>query len=530
VNLANIPPLKIREDLIAGREIALLDVREEEPHASGHPLFAANLPLSRIELDAYRRLPRFTVPIVLFDGGEGYVPRAAQTLAAMGYSDISVLEDGLQGWIDTGYEIFRDVNAPSKAFGELVESERHTPSLSAHEVEDLIAKGSDIVIVDVRRYDEFQTMSIPTAVSLPGGELVLRIRDLAPRPETRVVVNCAGRTRSIIGTQSLVNAGIPNSVTALRNGTIGWKLAHQQLAHGVSAKLFEVSEQTRMTAARDARSVADRAGVNRIDKVELQRLLAMNTITTYRFDVRVPEEYALSHLPGFLNAPGGQLVQETDMFVPVRGAHIVLTDADGVRANMTASWLAQMNWRVFVLDGLAVEDMTEVGVPEPRVAALPEIPPAYLLTPLSAQATLASKPDCVVLDFTPSHQYRQWHIPGAWFSMRSRLSQAIKSTSHSSGYLLTSQDGAAHDYSHPEFAAITDKPAFILNGGNEAWASAGLPLTSAEPRYASEPIDRYRRPYEGIDAPASAMQAYLDWEFGLVEQLGRDGTHGFRVI
>ena len=31
--------------------------------------------------------------------------------------------------------------------------------------------------------------------------------------------------------------------------------------------------------------------------------------------------------------------------------------------------------------------------------------------------------------------------------------------------------------------------------------------------------DRYRRPYEGTDAPPRAMQAYLDWEFGLVAQL-----------
>ena len=28
----------------------------------------------------------------------------------------------------------------------------------------------------------------------------------------------------------------------------------------------------------------------------------------------------------------------------------------------------------------------------------------------------------------------------------------------------------------------------------------------------------------------AAMQAYLDWEFGLVEQLRRDGTHHFQVI
>jgi hypothetical protein len=45
-----------------------------------------------------------------------------------------------------------------------------------------------------------------------------------------------------------------------------------------------------------------------------------------------------------------------------------------------------------------------------------------------------------------------------------------------------------------------------------------------------DPSHRYRRPYEGTDVSASAMQACLDWEYGLVEQLRRDGTHGFFVI
>ncbi|MHA6846214.1 hypothetical protein [Ralstonia syzygii] len=36
--------------------------------------------------------------------------------------------------------------------------------------------------------------------------------------------------------------------------------------------------------------------------------------------------------------------------------------------------------------------------------------------------------------------------------------------------------------------------------------------------------------HEGRSAPRAAMQAHLDWTFGLVEQRGRDGTHGFRAI
>ena len=226
----------VRGKLLNKEEIAFLDVREEDPHAQEHPLFAGNFPLSRIEIDAYTKLPRRNVPIVTLDDGEGDAQLAADRLMALGYSDVAVFAGGVKEWKRAGGEVFRDVNVPSKSFGELVESKVHTPSLSAQEVKRLIDSKADVVVVDVRRFDEYQTMSIPTGMSVPGAELVLRLPEIAPNPKTKVIVNCAGRTRSIIGTQSLINAGIPNPVHALRNGTIGWKLADQLLDHGQSRK------------------------------------------------------------------------------------------------------------------------------------------------------------------------------------------------------------------------------------------------------------------------------------------------------
>ena len=55
-----------------------------------------------------------------------------------------------------------------------------------------------------------------------------------PDPDTLVVVNCAGRTRSIIGCQSLSNAGIPNRVVALKDGTMGWDLAGFECERGAT--------------------------------------------------------------------------------------------------------------------------------------------------------------------------------------------------------------------------------------------------------------------------------------------------------
>src|SRR5437868_4401928 len=277
---------QVRTALLLRDEIALLDVRHEAAFATAHPLFAANMAADRIALEAELRLPRKDVPIVLYDAGEGLVAAAADRFAALGYSNVRALEGGLQGWQAAGYELFQDVNSYAKAFGELVEHRRHTPSLSAEEVSALIARKANIRILDVRRFDEYATMNIPGSISVPGGELVLRAREAAPDPDTTIIVNCAGRTRSIIGTQSLINAGVTNKVVALRNGTIGWTLARQNLEHG-AARRGAIGAAG--DAKANARDVAYRAGVRRIGTVELAALQAQVNRTLYRFDVRDAE-------------------------------------------------------------------------------------------------------------------------------------------------------------------------------------------------------------------------------------------------
>lgn len=518
----------VRTALLEKREIALLDVREEAPHAVAHPLFAACLTLSRLELEVYTRIPRRDTAIVTLDDGEGLAERAALRLRELGYTDVAVLDGGVSGWRAAGGELFQDVNVPSKAFGELVESKRHTPSLSAQEVKALLDGGDDVVVLDARRFDEYQNMSIPTATSVPGAELVLRARALAPDPKTRIVVNCAGRTRSIIGTQSLVNACIPNQVHALRNGTIGWTLAGQTLDHGQARRFPAVTPAVRETAAADARKVADRAGVRRTTLVALEELRARRDRTTYTFDVRTPEEYAAGHLPDFLPAPGGQLVQETEMHATVRGARIVLADDDGVRANMTASWLAQMGWEVYVLDGVTPAAFSAAG---PWQTALPPTPESAAVAPAElAQWLQDARRNTVVLDFTTSANYVKRHIPGAWFVIRADLAAALRKLPKADRYVLTCGSSLLARYAARDLQELVDTPIFVLEGGTAAWADAGLPVEAGETALASPRIDRYRRPYEGTDNPREAMQAYLDWEFGLVEQLGRDGTHGFFVI
>ena len=216
----------VQAALAQSGELALLDVREQGVHYRGHPFFACSAPLSRLELVVGDLVPRRTAPVVVLDGGaEGLAATAAGRLAALGYADVAVLEGGCAGWQAAGGELFSGVNVPSKAFGEFVEHRYDTPRIAPEELRRLKEQNPKLVILDSRPFEEYHRMNIPGGIDVPGAELVWRVHDLAPDPDTLVVVNCAGRTRSIIGCQSLRNAGLANRVVALKDGTMGWDLA-----------------------------------------------------------------------------------------------------------------------------------------------------------------------------------------------------------------------------------------------------------------------------------------------------------------
>ena len=336
--------------LADGAELALIDLREELTFSKNHLLWARNVPLSRLELRFARLVPLLTTRIVLCDDGDGLVERAAAILVNAGYRDLSYLDGGIAAWLAAGFVLFSGVHVPSKAFGEFVEHDSRTPSISAVELEAMMQNGTDLKVLDSRPFDEYTRISIPTGINVPGAELVLRARDIVPSPSTTIVVNCAGRTRSIIGAQSLINAGIPNKVVALRNGTMGWHLAGFTCESRRSDRAPNFSDAGLAWAKSAAQAVAEKFGVGRIDRTRLDAWRTDGTRTTYIFDVRDPAEYAAGHCPAAISAPGGQLVQATDIYAGTLGARIVLSDDKEVRALMTASWLKQMGWNdVFVL-------------------------------------------------------------------------------------------------------------------------------------------------------------------------------------
>ncbi len=510
-------PTAIKAMLGDGGELALIDLREELIFSRNHLLWARNVPLSRLELRFATLVPRRTTRIVMCDDNDGLTTRAAAILARAGYSDLSFLDGGIAAWAAAGFELFSGVHVPSKAFGEFIEHQSGTPSIGAEELNGLMRAGTDMVVLDSRPYDEYSRISIPTGINVPGAELVLRVHDIAPSPDTLIVVNCAGRTRSIIGAQSLLNAGVPNKVVALRNGTMGWHLAGLTCDHGKDVRAPTVSGPGLAWAKSKAHAVARRFGIERIDRAALARWRNDTARTLYVFDVRDPAEYAAGHFPGALSAPGGQLVQATDQYVGTLGARIVLCDDNEVRAVMTASWLKQMGWKdVFVLP----EAGTETGKPADIVLGTP---PVEATIDFSA---LLSIDNVTIVDLSTSPHYRRGHIPGAWFAIRSRLARALTKISPRGTLVLTSEDGVLAGLTVAEARALTKLPVRWLKGGNAAWAAAGFPLAT-DAKMADEPVDVWLKPYERPGDPKAAMNEYLSWEIDLLARIKRDGTTNF---
>lgn len=348
-----VTPGQLQQWLFDGQEIALFDVREHGQYGEAHLFFGVNLPYSRLELEVWRLAPNPKVRLVIYDQNGGDIAaRSAERLQALGYEHVHVLEGGADGWQAAGLQLFAGVHVPSKAFGELVEETSHTPHVTAQQLAEWQARGEPLVVLDGRPFDEYRKMTIPGSVCCPNGELGYRLQDLVPDDHTPVVVNCAGRTRSIIGAQTLINLGVKNPVYALENGTQGWYLEDFQLEHGSTRRYADdVSSKALAQQRLAAQKLAEQAGAKTVLAAQVEQWAADVTRSLFLCDVRTAEEFAAGSLPGAQHTPGGQLIQSTDLYIGVRQARLVLIDSDGVRAPIVASWLRQLGHEAYVLAG-----------------------------------------------------------------------------------------------------------------------------------------------------------------------------------
>lgn len=521
-------PVALRPDALntaieSDRPPVVIDVRPPLDYADAHVPSATLVPRRLLEFRLPTRVPCRSTPIVVCDQRGERAPFDADWLEHLGYHDVSYLEGGVEAWRAARMPTVEAVDGvpttalhvESKRFGEQVLAEEAVPQLAPAELHRRLADDpDDLLLVDVRVPEEYRDGTIPGAVNAEGVELAGVVA--SRRGNETVVVNCAARTRSIIGAATLRKLGI-RDVYQLENGAMGWTLAGYELAPGTAAS---ANAEREPTSALDepVESLLDDSGVERLSPAEFAELLDVADVNVYPVDVRTRDEYVAGHIPGTLNIPGGQAIQRADHYIPDRQGRVAFVSERTNRAAVTAHWFSERGYpNVALLDG---------GIEAWRRADRPLRDGRDRRSPLGAERAAETveyvKPEALddsragsevrIVNVDTSREFRRRHVPGSTWIPRYHLDGGLGADPAT--VVLTCRNGA---YSTMAAAALahrgTTGPS-VLRGGLDGWDNAGLPTESGRSGLSREPRDVIPAPWS---IGTAAVRTYLAWEEGLVE-------------
>ncbi len=538
---------ELRHLLESEVSFALIDVREAGEYNSSHIPEASLIPRREMEFRIAASAPHQGAHIVLCDDDGRRASLAAGTLEALGYSNVSILDRGINGWASLDYPTEWGVNVPSKDFGEKVEVVHHVPEIDAAELHNRIERGDKLVILDTRTPEEYRRFCIPGGRSVPGGELALRITDITAEldPDTTVIVNCAGRTRSIIGTRVLQRMGRQN-IYGLKNGTSGWVLAGYELESGADrVHLPQPSAEGLAAAEAYADRLAEEDGVRYLDIPALQAMMERSkTETVYFVDVRTTAEYAEGHIPGFRWFPGGQAVQRSDEVAVVRNTPIIFACDDKVRSTIAASWYRQLGHpEVYAVSGgvgawAAAGLAVDTGAPAEPVLGLDKARDGLRLLTAEELATelfdnvlselalelgaendeeVETEEQTLVLFVDSSADFAAGHVPGARWAPRGWLELQVGGLAPSleTPLVVTCRDGRNSALAAAALKGMGYANLSVLEGGMDAWLAEEFAIETGLSGVMSPPTDLVA---SGPDRNYADMMNYLRWETALGEK------------
>jgi rhodanese-related sulfurtransferase len=511
---------------------AVLDVRERGEFALCQIPGTSPLARGTLEYRAWAVVPKRHVPIVVLDDDGRRSALAAETLAAMGYRDVRTLAGGLAGWTAAGRTTREGWGVRGKEYGERVAVDQAVPQLTADDLAARRQRGEPLTVIDVRSEEEFLRGHVPDAYHIPGGQLLLEAPPLLGSLDSPVVISCAGRTRGILGAQTLREAGFPN-VQALLNGAMGWRLAGFELEMGPGrARPAPPPDPPPRVAERTRRLVAEE-GI-RFLSVDDYRRLPESEEPYYTVDVRLPAEYEAGRIPGALPLPAGQIALHHENFLAVRRATLVVVADDAVRPVWAARLLQHLGFaRVRVLDGglaawEAAGESLERGPAAPPVHGLEAA--RQQVGAISAEELRARRrdgPETALLDVRASGEYLLGHIPGSRWAARGKLELEIDGLAPERGrpVVAVCDSGVRSTLAAATLRALGYADASYLAGGLAAWQATALPweegLAGADVTVAEAQADYGHTLWHGAARRSREdMERYLSWEEALSRQPG----------
>lgn len=100
------------------------------------------------------------------------------------------------------------------------EAKQRITEVTPQEVREMIQRGDDVAVIDVREPNEWNLGHVPRAAHIPRGVLESTIEPRVPR-ERKVVLYCASGNRSALAAESLQQMGY-RDVSSMAGGIRGW--------------------------------------------------------------------------------------------------------------------------------------------------------------------------------------------------------------------------------------------------------------------------------------------------------------------
>ena len=163
-----------------GKSYYIIDLRSdsifrgistEKTKAEGHFTDAVNVPFDQLKTGSPINIP--SRPILLVDEYGDESPEAARLLIEKGFKDVSILFDGMDGWVD------HTTNTTEKPAVKWTRNISYT-LLAADDFNKMVAGKKELTLVDIRTKDEFNNASknywqnigqIRGAMNIPFAEL-----------------------------------------------------------------------------------------------------------------------------------------------------------------------------------------------------------------------------------------------------------------------------------------------------------------------------------------------------------------------
>lgn len=530
-----LPPQAVREAVESDRPVAVIDIREPLDFSDAHIPQSTLVPRRLLESRLPVVVPNEHASVILCDQSGEHACRDASWLATLGYDDVSYLDGGIEAWIDAGFETVERqegvygtaFNYPSKEFGERVQVTRQVEQIQPDELQALLDDDErEVVVTDVRTPAEYRDNTIPGAYNVEGVDLGLYVEALRDADQT-LVVNCAGRTRSIIGAATLEALGFED-VYELENGTMGWELAGHSLEAGAERHVrgLDVPEASYTELRKRVDALLEAQDVERLSVEAFRAVVDDPNELVYGIDVRTRDEYEAGHVPGTVSVPGGQAIQTADDHIGARNGTVVFVSNERVRAGITAYWFAEMGYpTVAVLDtGVtgwnAAGFPLETGTPPTPTPGWERVTEMVEYVSVDELAALIETATPTLLDIGVSTRYDAGHVPGARWVPRYHLETWLDEQSPlDEPVVVTCPDGRVSTYAAAALGDRESETLRVLDGGVDAWEDAGRSLETGSDAMEYDPRDVVPKPYHQGEW---AKRAYLDWEENLGEKFARD--------